>query len=78
MNQITIGTRTFEVETETREGRAPMYLLRGQRGAVYGTSRFLNAPERMFLVNVRRGGAMVIDPIGPVVLTDADGELRLV
>lgn len=73
---LTIGRMTYTVEsaeTGTSEGRT--YMLRGKRGAVYGTMRNANRPELLFVVNFGMGGSpRVFDGVW---LTDADGTLRV-
>lgn len=67
------GPKTFEAE-RTEKG----WLLRGKRGAVYGTVRLVGRPELMFLMNFRGRGLGTVDPLGRLWLTEVDGQLRQV
>jgi hypothetical protein len=73
MGTIEIAGRTFSVEKI--EAKHTGYILRGQRGAIYGATRSVNEPDYLFLVKLT--GAARVDPLGPGVwLTDANGTLE--
>ncbi len=68
---IVINGREFQVEQHPTQ-RGMTYLLRGKRGAIYGTIR--HSCGKMFLMSLSR--LMKVDPLGRIWLTDENGALE--
>ena len=78
MTTLTIRGRKFTVAALDPDDRGrPTWRLSGPRGADYRTFRSEVHPDRMFLVGFGGRGGFRVDPLGPVWLTDASGDLRV-
>lgn len=75
---VTIGRRVFTVTEQSDAKHGPIFIMKGVRGATYGTVRNVNRPWMMFLVHAGTGRGFGI-PAGyeGVWLTDRNGSLEV-